>query len=231
MDSFIDELTVAGFTRTSLPFSKPLVVHAVAGAGKSTVLRNFCKLEPTAVAYTHGKPDPPNLEQTHIRVVQNPVKGHFCLLDEYTAQGVSNIEGWSALLADPLQHDSPALRPHFVKHLSHRVCPKTATLLQGLGIQIQSARQDEAQIDFTGLFDGPIIGTVIHLDQTAKKLASSHGIQSYCPRELRSFETEVVTVISTSPITELNDKVGLYIACTRHTKALHVRAPPPYPSS
>ena len=86
MDTLISLLTANGYSRTDLPISKPLVVHAVAGAGKTTLIREFLKLHPSVNAQTLGTPDKPNLSRKMIRQYSMPKANHFNILDEYCAQ-------------------------------------------------------------------------------------------------------------------------------------------------
>lgn len=67
MDRLIDLLTANGYSRTDHPISKPLVIHAVAGAGKTTLIRQFLKENPAINAQTLGTPDKPNLSRKMIR--------------------------------------------------------------------------------------------------------------------------------------------------------------------
>ena len=73
MNHFINLLLTKGFVRTNEPLESTLVVHAVAGAGKSTLIRQFLSEHPNARAYTHGIQIRPTLPVA----AYNPSKHHL----------------------------------------------------------------------------------------------------------------------------------------------------------
>nr|AVL84358.1 triple gene block protein 1 [Plantago asiatica mosaic virus] len=229
MDSVINALTSNNFHRTNIPISRPLVVHAVAGAGKTTLIQNLLPEHPDLAAQTAGTSQNPNLTGAFIRKLTCPEPHKLNLLDEYVA--LQPLKGsWDVVLADPLQHPGLALRPHFVKSVSHRLCPTTTRLLSKLVCPCTSSRTDESKIQFSGLFDGPLLGTIIALDQTTQTLLSAHGAPFLCPTAALGLEFDTVTVVSALPLEEVTDKVALYISLSRHRSQLHVRSPPPHPT-
>lgn len=223
MNSFIDFLVAEGFTRTNAPISGALVVHAVAGAGKSTLIRKYIQHNPNARAFTHGIPDPPNITSRFIQPFQSPVPGAFNILDEYCAAPLTG--DWDVLLADPLQHRNGGLVPHYIKECSHRLGPQTCSLLRSLGIHITSTKTEDT-VNRSGLFDGPIYGQPLALDSQAGALLASHGIVAPCPTGVLGREFPIVTVVSTIPLKSVKFKHALYGALSRHINELHVRAPP-----
>lgn len=223
MNHFINLLIEEGYVRTNEILTDTLVVHAVAGAGKSTLIRKFILQHPHARAYTHGVPDPPNLEGRFIQAFKGPDSTHFNILDEYCAEPLSG--SWNVLIADPLQHKSQALRPHYIKKTSHRLGKATCSLLTSVGLEVTSEKEEDV-VDYRGVFEGPLFGTVIALDSTARTLLCRHGIQPLCPSEVLGSEFDEVTVVSELPLHQVRLKHSLYIALTRHRKSLHVRAPP-----
>lgn len=223
MNHFINLLTEEGYVRTNEILSDSLIVHAVAGAGKSTLIRKFISQHPQARAYTHGVPDPQNLEGRFIQGYQNPNPAHFNILDEYCAEPTPSF--WNVLIADPLQHEASALRPHFIKRVSHRLGEATCSLLTEVGLHISSSKVEDL-VDYQGIFEGPIFGTVIALDTTVRALLVRHGLHPLCPTEVLGLEFDEVTVVSELPLHQVRSKHLLYIALTRHRKVLHVRAPP-----
>nr|URG39488.1 TGB1 [Alternanthera mosaic virus] len=223
MNHFINLLIEEGYVRTNEILSDTLVVHAVAGAGKSTLIRKFIHQHPQARAYTHGVPDPPNLEGRFIQAFKSPDPNHFNILDEYCAEPLSG--GWNVLIADPLQHRSQALRPHYIKGESHRLGVATCELLTRVGLPVLSHKTED-QVDYQGIFEGPLFGTVIALDSTVRALLLKHGISPLCPAEVLGSEFEETTVVSEVSLSQVKFKHALYIALTRHKKSLHVRAPP-----
>nr|BDX36181.1 triple gene block protein 1 [Plantago asiatica mosaic virus] len=229
MDVVVTALTANNFQRTSTPISKPLVVHAVAGAGKTTLIQNLLPDHPNLSAQTAGTPQPPNLTGAFIRKLTCPEPNKINLLDEYVA--LQPLKGsWDVVLADPLQHPGLALRPHFIKSVSHRLCPETTKLISRLICPCTSSRSENSTIQFSGLFDGPLLGTIIALDSTTQALLRTHRAPFLCPTAALGLEFDVVTVVSSQPLEEVQDKVGLYISLSRHRHQLHVRSPPPHPT-
>nr|BAU45630.1 triple gene block protein1 [Alternanthera mosaic virus] len=223
MNHFINLLIEEGYVRTNEILSDVLVVHAVAGAGKSTLIRKFIHQHPQARAYTHGVPDPPNLEGRFIQPFKTPDPSHFNILDEYCAEPLTGA--WSVLIADPLQHRAQALRPHYIKKESHRLGAATCRLLTQVGLEVHSHREED-EVDYKGVFEGPLYGTVIALDATVRALLLKHGVHPLCPAEVLGSEFEETTVVSELPLSQIKFKHALYIALTRHRRILHVRAPP-----
>nr|ALQ32668.1 ORF2 [Bamboo mosaic virus]ALQ32675.1 ORF2 [Bamboo mosaic virus] len=231
MDNRItDLLTRSGYTRTSEPrgAGQQLVVHAVAGAGKTTLLREILNTIPGVTIHTAGTPDPPNLTLNYIRGQEPPCAKKYTILDEYPARAKWPEEAWDMLIADNLQHTGPTTRPHYIKHTTYRLGPQTVKALQNLGYQLEFQHrldQQDQGFSFTGLFDGPIYGQPITLDTAAHNLALAHGLPALQATQTRGLEYDTTTIISSTPLSTVRDKVGLYIAFTRHRKACHIRAP------
>lgn len=222
MEHLISLLIANGYTRTDTPITKPLVVHAVAGAGKTTVIRQFLKESPAVNAQTLGTPDKPNLTRKMIRQYSMPKANHFNILDEYCAQPLKG--SWDAVFADPLQHPDFTLEPHFIKETSHRLGRSTCELISSLGIFMLPDAEDQP-VNIQGVFEGEIHGVVIALDEYIHKLAARHGLKPFCPKATIGLQFPIVTVLSSLPLEQVDDSTGLYIALTRHTQALHVRCP------
>ena len=215
-------LIANGYTRTDLPISKPLVIHAVAGAGKTTLIRQFLHQHSATNAQTLGTPDKPNLSRKMIRQFSMPKANHFNILDEYCAQPLKG--SWDAVFADPLQHPDYALEPHFIKETSHRLGPSTCELISSLGILIYPDSEDQV-VTRKGVFESELFGVVIALDEAIFQLASRHGLKPLCPKATIGLQFPVVTVLSSLALEQIEDSTALYIALTRHTKELHVRCP------
>ncbi|AEO12141.1 tgb1 [Tamus red mosaic virus] len=223
MNSVFELLESEGFERTKEPISKPVVVHAVAGAGKSTLIRKLLERNPEIRAFTHGVPDPPSLGCNDIGPFQsNPPSHTINILDEYPAGDVSGA--FHVLFADPLQHRKPKRRPHFVKRVSHRLGPNTENLLRKVGISITGAGSAEVKTQ-QSIFEGALFGKITAVDSNVGNLLANHGVKFSYPDDVLGLEFPVVTVFSALPVSEICDKEGAYIALSRHTEELHVRAP------
>lgn len=229
MNHFINLLLTKGFVRTNEPLESTLVVHAVAGAGKSTLIRQFLSEHPNARAYTHGIPDPPNLTGRCIQPFKTPSPEHFNILDEYCAEPITAT--WDVLIADPLQHKNLPRRPHYIKATSHRLGPDTCALLREVGIEV-TPRESADKVVSSGIFEKPLYGEIISLDRPTLDLLRAHNLNPKCPQEVLGQEFPVVTVVSSIPLSQVRLKYQVYIALTRHLEELHVRAPAnPHPAS
>lgn len=220
MNRFIELLVESGFERTGETLSQPLVVHAVAGAGKTSLVRQYLSLNPNSLAFTHGVPDKRNLQNRFIRPYDDPVPGYFCILDEYSADDYT--ERWDVLIADPLQHKNEPLVPHYIKRTSHRLGRGTQEILAGLGVHLEGLNEEE-EVSVTHILEGEIRGTVIALDPAAKHLLLDHGVKPLCPSKTLGAEFPETTVVSFKPLQDFTDISELYIALTRHTRRLNVR--------
>ncbi|AXK15642.1 TGBp1 [Turtle grass virus X] len=220
-------LLASGYTRTEHPRAPgaPIVVHAVAGAGKTTFLRSLLEFRETEV-YTAGTHDPPSLTGKHIRCAQPPTPGAFNILDEYPAWPTYTSEHWQALFADNLQHSGPTLRAHYTCSLTYRFGEQTAEALRHIGFTI-TPRPDSnpcAGLSWDNLYVGYIFGQVITLDQEAHRLATAHGLSPITAEESRGLEFDTTTVVTTQPtLSSLPERHLVYVALTRHRKQCHLR--------
>nr|AAW50964.1 truncated triple gene block protein 1 [Banana virus X] len=67
MNRVHEYLLESGFVRTINQISKPVVVHSVAGAGKSTFFRGVITKIPNTQAFPLAAEDNPNLSSNRIR--------------------------------------------------------------------------------------------------------------------------------------------------------------------
>lgn len=223
MNTLTNTLLSEGYTRTPRPLSEPIVVHAVAGAGKSTLIRKLLTQSDLYRAHTNGPPDPPSLTCTSILpYTSNPPQHTFNILDEYP---LGQSKGYKALFADILQHRNNHQSPHFIKTTSHRLGPSTAQFIkEHLSIPIEGTGTAELE-SVAPVLGSPLYGTLIALTPEVARLLESHGAPFYCPDQVLGQEFPVVTVLSTIPIANLTDRAAAYIALSRHTQKLHVRSP------
>lgn len=229
MNTLSNLLLSEGYQRTPRPLSEPIVVHAVAGAGKSTLIRKLLKQSDNFRAHTNGPPDPPTLDCTSILpFTSNPPQHTYNILDEYP---LGQPKGYKALFADILQHRNNHQQPHFIKTSSHRLGKTTTDFIQEhLTIPIEGTGSAELK-SVLPVLGSPLFGTLIALTPEIARLLESHGAKFYCPDQVLGKEFPVVTVLSTLPLQALPDRNAAYIALTRHTQELHVRSPDTPPTT
>ncbi|AAL05445.1 movement protein 1 [Sugarcane striate mosaic-associated virus] len=105
------------FERTSLELSSPIVVHAVPGSGKSTLIRKCITENPSLTACTFGKPDLPNLTGTYIKGYKEGEK--YDIIDEYIGNRFECVP--VALFSDPFQNCEQYINTaHYIGRTSHR---------------------------------------------------------------------------------------------------------------
>jgi hypothetical protein len=199
------------YERTPLPLQEPIVVHTVAGAGKTTLVRSWLRRSPHLKAVTGGQPDPPTLEGVGILAPHSRAD----IVDEYPA--VPDRTGAKVLLADPLQHRGPILPAHFIGRRTHRFGKATCELLKLFSINCTADRVDK--VSRSGLFDSDLVGTIIAVDDDAAELLEAHSAQFLTPCQALGLTFESVTAVSTVPLEEA-DPVNRYIACSRHSQQL-----------
>ncbi|WVN62090.1 TGB1 [Rehmannia allexivirus] len=214
-------LAAAGFQRTNLPLSRPIVVHGVPGCGKSTLLIQLLA-DPNVRVYTCGVPTGACLAHPGISdqlPSSPPPADQFVILDEYQLAAEQQLDTFHAVLGDPFQGPL-SRRAHFTKSYSHRVPRPVAELLTAFDFTIQS--DVEGQVEAVRVHSGNeaafLTPTCLHLGAISRDLAHSHGICSKAPREVQGREFEEVTVIFHS--SELANRVDLFVAFTRARRRL-----------
>nr|AVL25844.1 TGB1 [Potato virus S] len=218
MDVLLETLDKFAFTRVSSSLNKPIVVHSVPGAGKSSVIREIIKRDSRFSAITFGKADEPNLEGSYIKKASTE-SSQFLLVDEYTEGPIP--EQAYALFADPLQSESEPLRAHFIKRESHRFGKCTAALLQDLGWQVTARGEDIVQIADIYTLDPK--EQVIFYEKEVGDLLRAHGVPASCISEVRGATFEHVTFVTgeNSP----KDRAAAFQCLTRHSKSLLILCP------
>ncbi|BAG12159.1 Triple gene block protein 1 [Asparagus virus 3] len=216
----VDLLNFLGFTRSSRPFSLPLVVHGVAGSGKTHLLRKVSLHFPELVhcSFTPQLIDP-NSGRRQLPASETPTD----LLDEYL--GGPNPVVRLLKVCDPLQYNCPDPEiPHFQSLTTRRFCPLTTTLLNSLfGTNIVSAVPTCCRIEIQDPYSTDPIGTVVTFSPEIHTLLSRHGCQPTPISELWGLNIRVVSCyVDSLEEALLNHRAPLFLALTRHTAELHI---------
>jgi len=216
------ELTAAGFQRTQQPFNFPVVVHGVPGCGKSTFIKRTLA-QPSAIARTCGPAYGDNLATEGVRThcpLENLTQS-LRILDEYQLGDLSTTRKYNLLFGDPYQGHF-RLTPHFIKTVSHRVPKPITEFLRSRGFDLES--NVPGLLITTPPFYSDAATQVsnsdkiLHLGDISRQLCHSHQVQSLCPSELAGLEFQNISLIYHS--TELQNKIGFYVACTRTRNTL-----------
>lgn len=218
MLNLVELLSSQGFEKTALPISRPLVIHAVAGAGKTSLVNNFLASNLSVQVVTVGKLPTSSLTYSENSVIDD---NSIRILDEY--QSCSSRENFDVLLGDPLQGSSfPILTPHYVKHETHRFGTETCELLKAIGVHVVSNKTDI--VDVRGIVGSEPEGCVLTLDKAGKDYLSSFGVASKCPFEVLGETFDTVTVLLTERLSSY-PRHALYVAFSRHSRKLILLTP------
>ena len=218
LEYLVNLLDFYGFSRTSRSFSLPLVIHGVAGCGKSTIISKVSCAYPKLISASFS----PQLIDPDSGRRQSAVDGSTVdLLDEYLA-GI-NPTVRLAKFCDPLQYDcqSPE-EPHYRALHSHRFCPATAQLLNKIfGCHITSKLTTSATIRFADAFAEDPEGQVITFEPELESLLTAHGCPTTPVADLWGRNIPYVSVYTSSIDYALeNYRSSLFLALTRHQKQL-----------
>nr|QQG34621.1 TGB1 [Yucca alphaflexivirus 1] len=208
----------ASYTRTSIPLSLPLVVHAVAGAGKTHLLTQLLHSCPSVTVHTLGAPIP---RDSTCRGSGGDLRV-FNVLDEY--QIAADTSSYQALFGDPLQGPSDKAYPdaHYVNTTSLRFGRQTCQLLNSIGITCSSVRPDQVVVQRP--FGAEPRGQVIALDSEGFEYLRAHQLQPRRPCELAGQTFDECTVLVTRRLRDYQSN-ELYIALTRHRYSLLLLTP------
>nr|AHB59867.1 TGB1 [Narcissus mosaic virus] len=208
------------FIRSSRSFSSPIIIHGVAGCGKSTIIQKIALAFPELLigSFTPALLDP-NSGRKQLAVTSDPLD----ILDEYL--GGPNPVVRLAKFCDPLQYscEQPEV-PHFTSLLTWRFCVRTTALLNGIfGCQIKSRREDLCHLTHENPYTTDPKGVVVAHEQEVINLLLQHGCPVTPTQHLWGLTIPVVSVYVTS-IAALStvDRANLFLSLTRHSKALHI---------
>ncbi|BAG06155.1 triple gene block protein 1 [Phaius virus X] len=201
------------FHRTNVPLKFPIVLHTVAGAGKTTFVRQLINKYSHLTACTFGTPDPPNLLGRYITAPCPfpDVVDEYPLCEEYS--------GVKLLVADPLQHRRGVLPAHYTGTHTFRFGKSTCDLLKTLGVVATSDKEDIVSRHPAFNFDPE--GLIIALGPEAVELLEAHSLPFLRPCQALGLTTSVVTLLTDKPLDE-QDPVDAYISITRHTDKLNI---------
>lgn len=220
MEILLSNILDFGFKRTKLPLRNKdfIVVHAVAGAGKSTLIRKILENLPEAQAYTHGAEDPQTLSGRRIKSYSErpSTPGPLDIVDEYLG---GDFTGAKVIFCDPYQYLEIAQEAHFVQNSSKRFGRNTAKLLRTLEFDVESEREDVLLT--TDIWQEEIQGTIIAYEPEVLSWVTAHGAKCLNPAEIRGRTFQETTVVCTDLqlcCQELRHL--LYVSLTRHRTKL-----------
>nr|QQG34571.1 TGB1 [Phyllanthus potexvirus 1] len=227
MDKLVSRLLEENFVRTVEPISpeKPLVIHGVAGCGKTRLLEQLAETVPDLHVFTTQTSQGQTLSGRRITSLPPdfvPVPGNLYFLDEYI--GTAGLERFNALFADPLQYNSEPCLAHFVKPVSHRFGKLTAELISTrLKIPVSSDRSDVLITE--DIWRHVNVGQAITLEDDVHQLLSSQGLSHIRAADARGLTFDQVSLYTKSPYFEEVEQHLAYIGLTRHRYKLYIVCP------
>lgn len=223
MDLLVELLNKYCFTRVSSKLSKPIVVHCVPGAGKTSLIRELIKLDSRFVAYTAGLEDEPHLSGRWVRKFQGAVdESKFVLLDEYTLL-TELPDNLFAVFGDPIQSSTSVVRSaDFVCNRSRRFGASTALFLRELGFDVVAEAPDKVTV--ANIYTVDPIDQVVYFESEVGCLLRAHRIDCKHYTEIVGQTFEKVTFVSGESNLRSN-RVAAYQCMTRHRSELLVLTP------
>nr|WAB21348.1 triple gene block protein 2 [Banmivirus BanMMV] len=204
-----------GFVATNNPITDKIVIHGVAGCGKSTLTRELIKDSGFNVvnALSDEKID---LTGQYIKKDLITFENKINVLDEYLS--VDHHEGFQVLLADPFQYSQKPYLANYTKKKSHRFKKELVPILLELGIEVQ-VEEEGLNITRGSAYDIEPKGKIICIEKEVAEYVSGHGLEICYPCCVQGQEFEVVTFYYKKELKELS-RSDLYIALTRVRREL-----------
>lgn len=220
MEIILSTILDFGFKRTKIPLGERslIIVHAVAGAGKSTLIRKILEEVPESQAYTHGAPDPQSLSGRRIKAYSTRpnTPGPLDIIDEYLGGDYPDAK---LIFCDPYQYTTTALEAHFTQNTSKRFGKNTAKLLRALDFNVESDREDIVLT--TDIWQEEIQGTLIAYEPEVVNWVTAHGAICFPAEDIRGRTFPETTLVCTN-LRNCCEELRhlLYVALTRHKTKL-----------
>nr|UTM72624.1 triple gene block protein 2 [Banmivirus BanMMV] len=207
----------SGFLETGHPVIDRIVIHGVAGCGKSTLTRELLKDENFNIVNTLSD-SCFNLEGQLIKKELTTLKNKINILDEYLS--VDNHEGFQILLADPFQYKKIPYLAHYIKKESHRLKKELIPILTEIGIEVET-REGGLSIIHGSAYDIEPKGKIISIEPEVIEYVSKHGLEVHHSTCVQGQEFESVTFYHSKDLKNL-ERSELYVALTRVKNELRI---------
>nr|UZP17222.1 Triple gene block 1 Protein [Daphne virus X] len=216
------------FNRTQRPLSLPIVVHAIAGSGKSTCIRGILDLFSNSAAFTFGKPDPFSLERKTIKPFSCYRPAPITIIDEYGFTNEPIPEGTFVILTDPYQSFREELyEPHFTSLKTYRLGPTTCFIINQLFETELTSLAEKETVSFHNIYNFEPVGTIIAFQSEVCELLRTHKARFFHPSEVLGKEFPIVTLILSENLADIpqSERYLLFICLSRHSHRLHILTP------
>lgn len=206
-----------GFTATGNNIADKIVIHGVAGCGKSTLTKALAKDENYNVVNILSKEEF-DLAGSCIKREIVTFDNKINVLDEYLS--VDCHDGFQVLLADPFQYKKIPYSANYIKKKSHRFKKELIPLLLEIGIEAEAEEEGLCIIKGSAYEEEPK-GRIISIEEEVVEYVSKHGLNVCYPSCVQGQEFEIVTLYHSKELREL-ERSELYIALTRVKNELRI---------
>nr|WAB21223.1 triple gene block protein 2 [Banmivirus BanMMV] len=198
------------FVATDNPITDKIIIHGVAGCGKSTLTRELVKDSNFNVVNALSN-ERFNLTGQYIKKEPIALENKINVLDEYLS--IDNHEGFQVLLADPFQYNQKPYLANYIKSKSHRFKKELVPILSELGIEVE-VEEEGLNIIKGSAYDIEPKGQIICIEEEVAKYVAEHNLEVYHPCCVQGQEFEAVTFYHRKGLQEIS-RSDLYIALTR----------------
>nr|WAB21373.1 triple gene block protein 2 [Banmivirus BanMMV] len=199
-----------GFSVTDSAITNRIVIHGVAGSGKSTLTKELAKDTNFNVVNILSKEEF-NLAGQFISKSLVTLENKINVLDEYLA--VDSHEGFQVLLVDPFQYKKKPYPANYIKNRSHRFKKELIPILSEIGVELE-VEEEGLEVIRGSAYEVEPEGQIISVEEDVSEYVEKHGLQVHNSSCVQGQEFEVVTLYHKKDLKEL-DRSEVYIALTR----------------
>ncbi|AIB00370.1 triple gene block 1 [Yam virus X] len=215
--NIVELFTAQGFERTSLPISTPIVIHGVAGSGKTRILEDVLDKFPVSVYSNIPKP-----KRFNGRNFTEKIAGAL-IVDEYQ---LGFTDDNSILVGDCFQPGHISRPAHFLSLKSFRFGSVTAQHLSNiLGLPVVGNSEIQDKIEVLPLFEAELEGAVFCSSEDTCNLLESHQVKHYHKDCVQGATFNTVTVVAEDRELSSLTIPERYVLQSRHRQTLRILCP------
>nr|QVD99726.1 triple gene block protein 2 [Banmivirus BanMMV] len=207
----------SGFLATGNSIADKIVIHGVAGCGKSALTQELIKDNNFNVVNPLSKEEF-DISGRYISRELITLDNKINVLDEYLS--VDCHQGFQVLLADPFQYKKIPYQANYIKNLSHRFKRELIPILLEIGVEVE-AESEGLKLLRGSAYEFEPKGTIISTEEDVIEYVSRHGLEIHHSSCVQGQEFEAVTVYHSKEIRDL-ERSEVYIALTRVREELRL---------
>ncbi|UIK24037.1 triple gene block protein 2 [Musa ornata-associated banmivirus] len=217
LDEFLKSLRDAGFVATGVKIEKTIVVHGVAGSGKSTLINQLINNSEFAI-FNPIASELHRIDGRRIERELKPTEGKINVLDEYLR--ADNFDNFDILFGDPFQSTKIPLVAHYTKNFSHRFKKEILPILKSIGFEVEADKEGLEVVVDSG-YTVAVEGKVIAIETEVINHLKAHNCEVFTPNCVQGLEFKVVSFYHSRDLESL-DKTEVYIALTRALEKINI---------